>query len=449
MVSIATKVCPACEATFHDGTFCELCGETLVSIAAPHTGVTGPPTLPVAMPPADVPLRPSDAARPLADLAPSMTKDQALDVVAAVLRVAAKFERDALAWQPQPEDFRLEPSGEISLAQARAVGRLLGQPFDVRRALWAVREALVPGPLVKAGAEALRFVAGRTPARTVAAATSALDELRRRAPRGAADAASASACDIGLLRERNEDAAAVERGTSAAGPWTVLVVCDGVSSSSRGDLASSVGAATARERLVAGATTLPDGATEPELRELVAGAIHGAHAAIVARSATEAREPGRDPPGTTIVAALVAAGRAVVGWAGDSRAYVVSPAGDALVTHDHSWLNHALAMGTVSREDASAQPMAHALTRCIGPLELAEGELGARPEVAVASAAAPGWLVLCSDGLWSYLPSPEALAEVARGAGANAGDVCDALVAEALARGGQDNVAVAVCALGR
>jgi serine/threonine protein phosphatase PrpC len=63
-------------------------------------------------------------------------------------------------------------------------------------------------------------------------------------------------------------------------------------------------------------------------------------------------------------------------------------------------------------------------------------------------------LVLCSDGLWTYFAAAEALADAADAARGASGDeptvaeVARVLVDQALARGGQDNVTVAVCDVG-
>lgn len=379
-----------------------------------------------------------------------MTPGQALGIVLQILKLARCFERDDLAWQPQPEDFLIEPNGDLVLSQARAVGKLMGQRFDVRRVLWAARELLLPHPLVGAGAEAIRFVAGRVPTgsppiTSAREAIAKLEEIRRRSMIAPPPGRVASSCDVGLLRERNEDAVAVAEGDG----WMSLVVCDGVSSSSRGDIASSIGSQTASARIGKLADELRDNASDEELHDLMADAIGTAHDAILVRAKREPREPGKEPSGTTIVAALVVGDRIAVGWAGDSRAYLVTnEGGGRMITKDHSWLNHALAMGTVSEGDVVAEPLAHALTRCIGPLEIAEGGGGARPDVVVVPVEASARLVLCSDGLWCYFPTAESIAEAMRSSGTHTpAGLCQVLVDHALARGGQDNVTVALCDL--
>jgi PPM family protein phosphatase len=58
----------------------------------------------------------------------------------------------------------------------------------------------------------------------------------------------------------------------------------------------------------------------------------------------------------------------------------------------------------------------------------------------------PGSLLLCSDGLWNYLPAAEDIARFCVGAEATA--AANALVEFALQAGGQDNITVAVIPIG-
>lgn len=70
------------------------------------------------------------------------------------------------------------------------------------------------------------------------------------------------------------------------------------------------------------------------------------------------------------------------------------------------------------------------------------------PDVRSRDLAGPGLVLLCSDGLWNYAPKPTDIAAVIRVARdeTDAAEVSRLLVNYALARGGQDNVSVAVYA---
>ena len=210
-------------------------------------------------------------------------------------------------------------------------------------------------------------------------------------------------------------------------------MCDGVSSSSDGALAANIGSAAALERARAlmrtgevarsrrarvGFFRAPRGVQRGERRRTRRRARSsrppGPLAADRSREkSTAPPPPTQEPPGATIVVAVIRGSDLAIGWAGDSRAYLApsTPPGHAsgeLLTHDHSWANAMLATGHVTEEEAFAQPMAYALTRCIGPLDDNIGDLV--PEVRVATITPGATLVLCSDGVWSYLSRPEAMA---------------------------------------
>lgn len=245
----------------------------------------------------------------------------------------------------------------------------------------------------------------------------------------------------GLCRDHNEDAAALAEGTTQKGePYYVLIVCDGVSSSSRAEQASAIAARVARDVL----TTFGDtgNVTAESAKDAISRALGAANDAVCA----EEPDPGaQEPPGTTCVAALVVGSRLVIGWAGDSRAYWVTERGAHLLTRDHSWANDAVARGEATLEEAIRLPHAHDLTRCLGLVET-----GDRPrldvDVVSRELKAPGRLLLCTDGLWNYYPLPEQMGELlmARRRAQTPGQLASFLVHRALVRGGQDNVSVAV-----
>jgi serine/threonine protein phosphatase PrpC len=237
-----------------------------------------------------------------------------------------------------------------------------------------------------------------------------------------------------MKRSQNEDAAAIEMGDG----WTVLVACDGVSSSSHAREASEIAATTA-------CATLAHIARTRDMRgsgavQAVATAVRAAHAAVCSHKFDVQRLA--EPPGTTIVLALVLPDRAVIGWVGDSRAYWLTREGGEVLTRDHTWLNEAIAGGQWSEEDALQQPLAHALTRCLGPLEWGAGGT-VDPDVCTRALDEPGLLLLCTDGLWNYFPTAAELARVI-GADLGASEAAERLVNNALALGAHDNVSVAL-----
>ena len=251
-----------------------------------------------------------------------------------------------------------------------------------------------------------------------------------------------AATHVGKTHATDEDAVAIGRVEHDGVVTNALVVCDGVSSSSHGEQASASAARAALDVLLAAATAGNyDGPAV--LRE---AALAGHRAACTAGIAAV---EGKDPSGTTFVAALQTGDRIDVSWIGDSRAYLIGSEPAAL-THDHSWANQVIDSGEMTEDEAMHAPYAHALLHCIGPLEEPDADKAPEPSVGHAVIAESGSrLVLCSDGLWNYASSPAAIAAlIDEATDADAAAMAARLVQRALDLGGHDDVSVAVAFLG-
>ena len=394
---------------------------------------------------------PSWSAQMLSDVVHARTVDQTITAVAALLELAGVVEHAGFTFQPSPSDLLLAPDGAVLLSRLRGSRRLQGgERLDARRLLASLSEIFL-APAIRGPASLIRLLvpsrvtegpAGRSVDDLLAALALARAEHAAPAGRGAL----AEICDPGLWRPYNQDATAVDHGVTGAGePFVVMVVCDGVSSSAFSDRASRVAARAARDALAHFARS-PD-VTHETAGSAVGMAIRAAHLAICAQ---QVADPVADPPGTTIAAAFVFRKRLTVGWVGDSRGYWLTGRGAEQLTHDHSWVNEAIARGEVKDADEVQGALAHTITKCLGPLEVGEVPEEIEPDVRTRDLAGPGLVLLCSDGLWNYAPKPGDVAAVIRAAEdeTDAVEVARVLVNYALARGGQDNVSVTVYAHG-
>jgi serine/threonine protein phosphatase PrpC len=249
--------------------------------------------------------------------------------------------------------------------------------------------------------------------------------------------------DRGKRHHRNEDAVWIAaRGAEKA---VDLVVCDGVSSSFDPDVASATAAETAG-RLLADADGAQAGAAEVEAALVTALIAAGADVAALAKAGDPRRATSN--PACTIVAACVRGATVSVGWVGDSRAYWVPADGPAeQLTEDDSWAFHAISQG-MDPKAAWSDRKAHAITAWLGA---DAGDVEPRTRSFVSDAA--GHLLLCSDGLWNYLPEHAALADTVRAHLAAAADLAGAADLTGAARsltafandcGGSDNITVAL-----
>jgi serine/threonine protein phosphatase PrpC len=246
----------------------------------------------------------------------------------------------------------------------------------------------------------------------------------------------AGVSDRGLRHYRNEDALAVaslpEHGAR------VMVVCDGVSTSEEADRAAQAAAEAARACLVAGLS-----AGRRDVEALMREAALAAQRAVCA--VPYARGRVKDPPSSTFVAAVLLDGRVTVAWLGDCRAYLLGDGVACQLSRDDSWAAEQVRLGAIAELDAACDPRAHVLTRWLG-----EGEgTGAEPSLATLDVPAGCHLLLCSDGLWNYAPTPGHLRTLVAEMPADAPPVAVAryLTIFARARGGRDNITVVVASV--
>ncbi len=229
----------------------------------------------------------------------------------------------------------------------------------------------------------------------------------------------AAVTDRGRLRERNEDAVAVDQAIGVA------AVADGMGGLHHGDRASRQALAAVFEFLSA------------RPRPWDAAALR--HALSSANS--RIRELGRSAGvamGTTAVVLAVEGDRCRIAHVGDSRAYHFRGGELWRLTTDHSLVQEMVDRGVMTADAARHSNRRHIVTRALGldaavlvdirELELAAGDL----------------LLLCSDGLWEML-ADDHIAALLAGFGTGRQELAQcaaALVNAANGAGGLDNVSV-------
>lgn len=249
----------------------------------------------------------------------------------------------------------------------------------------------------------------------------------------------AGVSDRGRRGRTNEDAMALatvrQSGSWELTEFAVSVVCDGISSARRPEEASLA------------AVEAGIGATLASLRssaEASDATRAGAAAAADAVRVLARPDDGNNPPSCTYVSAVVSADVVTVGWLGDSRAYWLGCDGPSVcLTSDDSWAAHMVAAGALDADKAFADDRAHTLVRWVG----ADAD-DMEPRVRTIRLPGPGVVLLCSDGLWNYLPGADELA--ARALPLATEDplaAAKALTRFALDAGGHDNITVVVVAV--
>jgi protein phosphatase len=226
---------------------------------------------------------------------------------------------------------------------------------------------------------------------------------------------------VGMRREENQDS----YGVIESDFFKFYIVADGMGGVQGGAIASTLAVDVVKAFL----------ADRKEItRGDIMGAVGAANHAIF--------EKGMDQPslsgmGTTFVGLCFYEGNLFVVNVGDSRAYLVRGEQIGQLTEDHTLISELLKSGAITEDQVANHPVAHMLTRSLGPTE--EIEIDCMP---IAGAPKPGdKFVLCSDGLYNHVDQHE-VGEVVYSLPAE--QAAEQLVSLANDRGGSDNITVMV-----
>jgi len=241
----------------------------------------------------------------------------------------------------------------------------------------------------------------------------------------------AEECDRGTLREENQDSVLHVRIPMGE----LMIVAGGVGGYPGGATASRM----AVEHLYAHLAALPH--EFPAGNAIRAAAARGNEKILAASNTPGAQRQGM---GSSVVLAVVQEGaggtHAWIGHIGDSRAYLVRAGRLHLLTQDHSAVQDLLSRNLITKEEAPSHPDSSKLTRSLGLQPEVEIEIEQHP-LAVGDT-----LLLCSDGLWGFVPERE-IQKVIETPGYTLETVAHNLLEMALASGGHDNVGIEIARL--
>jgi serine/threonine protein phosphatase PrpC len=167
------------------------------------------------------------------------------------------------------------------------------------------------------------------------------------------------------------------------------------------------------------------------LAEMLRQAIETACRDVFAAATADPRKRGM---GTTCTALLLAGRFGVMGHVGDSQLHLFRDGGAVQLSHDHTFTAEAVRRGAMTSEEAAASSHGNVLVRCVGARDTVQ------VDTLVFDVVPGDLMVLCSDGLSQYLKSSEELLRL-RG-GRSPEEFTRALIAEANAQGGSDNISV-------
>jgi PPM family protein phosphatase len=255
--------------------------------------------------------------------------------------------------------------------------------------------------------------------------------------------------DTGLRRRLNEDhfmvadltrkAFAVERNkllsqylrqeVNASG--TLLAVADGVGGYAGGALASQIAVqATAQALWTVVAAEAPS-------QQSLCQAIEEAHRSI--QQSHERRLQYPNMASTLTAIHVTADGVLLVGQIGDSRAYLFRHGKLTVLTEDQTMVSQLQKTGLLSEQEVATHPYKHIILQALGQ------DHPIQPDIRSYPIHHGDRLLLCTDGLSSYVSHPRIEAILAQEADEQA--MCRALIRAANATGGLDNVTVLIASL--
>lgn len=150
--------------------------------------------------------------------------------------------------------------------------------------------------------------------------------------------------------------------------------------------------------------------------------------------------PGLRGMGTTMTLACNIGDSLVLTHIGDSRAYLYREGTLHQLTHDHTVAQTLVDQGILTHVRQAAANLRHTLVKVLG------GNGRQDADIHRLTLRDQDTLLLCSDGLTDMVGDPAIAAILATGR--TASELCDALVTQALANGGKDNVTVVVARYG-
>ena len=244
----------------------------------------------------------------------------------------------------------------------------------------------------------------------------------------------AGATHVGMKRDHNED------NLMLLPEQNLFVVADGMGGHSSGEVASLIAVDSLRDFFEE--THDDDEITWPFkpdkelgfLENRLATAIKLANRNIFETALTEPKYKGM---GTTLVGFVATEDNVVLAHVGDSRCYRIRSGAIEQLTEDHSLLNDYKKIQNLTAEEEANFPHKNIIVRALGMKDFVAVDIQSQDTQ-------PGdVLLLCSDGLNGEIED-DAILQLTEKHVDNLDKAVEALIQDACAKGGKDNVTVVI-----
>ncbi|MDO9085901.1 MAG: protein phosphatase 2C domain-containing protein [Anaerolineaceae bacterium] len=240
---------------------------------------------------------------------------------------------------------------------------------------------------------------------------------------------------VGRQRDHNEDALFYFSSNFANSVkdvnFGIFVVADGMGGHEFGEVASSVASKIVGENIIKKLyfplfSASSSEAPSESIQEIIEQSIKKAQNAVMQKA------PGG---GTTITAGLIIGDQITIGHVGDTRLYFLYPDGRIETkTNDHSLVRRLVDLGQITENEAKTHPNKNVLYRALGQSE------PFRPDLMSLTIPKPGYILICSDGLWGSVGDDELFRLATNSESPSI--ACSKMVESANKAGGPDNISV-------
>jgi PPM family protein phosphatase len=240
--------------------------------------------------------------------------------------------------------------------------------------------------------------------------------------------------DIGQNRTKNEDSifaqSAILATQSTELPFGLFIIADGMGGHKNGEVASDQAIRTmsnyVQDKLHASLYGPEPVPPSESLQEIMSEGVRLANKSVL-KNATDG--------GTTLTSALLLGSQLTISHIGDSRAYNIFLDGriESLTT-DHSLVQRLIQLGQITEEEAEVHPQRSMLYRALGQVDLPKAD------IINSTMPSPGYVMICSDGLWGVLSDDQIYQIVISASSLNR--ACQNMVDAANNAGGPDNISV-------
>ncbi|MBE6674570.1 MAG: Stp1/IreP family PP2C-type Ser/Thr phosphatase [Ruminococcaceae bacterium] len=201
--------------------------------------------------------------------------------------------------------------------------------------------------------------------------------------------------DVGMVREVNQDTFILKRYSEKT---CLCVVCDGMGGAKGGEEASRIAsrafAQVMDEFITPFVGQKKKGFSVNDVKKAMKRALLEANDAVYTYSRENPRLKGM---GTTLVSALVIGNSVFCLNVGDSRMYFMKGNKIRQITKDHSYVQHLIDIGRITKNDIEYTLNKNIITRAVGT------EITVDPDIYKSSVSEGTFILLCTDGLCNHV----------------------------------------------